>query len=454
MPFAIGDVRVEARGEWLLERIAATGSLVIRQLGGTPAGERAIHRFLSSPYVSVAAILDTLAARTAERCLDRRIVAVQDTTEINFKGRTERRCGFGPGGNGSDPGFFIHALLAVDRADAAVVGLVGAEIWTRGSEKVADRHKRALADKESARWLEGCRRAGEVLGAAQALTVVGDRESDIYEVFAQRTAGVDLVVRAAQDRSLRGGGRLFAALAEAPVLVRQTVRVPARSGASEREARVEIRAGVITLARPRNRPRRLELPDEIGVGLVEVREPEPPDPKAALCWRLLTTLPVAGAAQAGEVVEIYRLRWRIEQLWRTLKADGLALDDSQLAKAEHLFRLTAMALGGAVRTLQLVDARDGSSRPATDVLDTELVPAVDAISRTLEGATARQKNPHPPGCLAHLAWAAARLGGWNCYGKPPGPKTMRRGWNQLAAMLAGYALAQTIPKPEALPSMP
>jgi hypothetical protein len=30
----------------------------------------------------------------------------------------------------------------------------------------------------------------------------------------------------------------------------------------------------------------LELPDEIGVGLVEVREPEPPDPKAALCWRL------------------------------------------------------------------------------------------------------------------------------------------------------------------------
>jgi Transposase DDE domain len=454
MPYAIGDVRVEARGDWLLERIAATGSLVIRQLGGTPAGERAIHRFLSSPYVSVAAILDTLAARTAEGCRDRRIVAVQDTTEINFKGRAARRRGFGPGGNGRDPGFFIHAVLAVDRAAEAVLGLVGAEIWTRAPAKVADRRTRAYAAKESVRWQQGCGRAQAVLAPAQALTVVGDRESDIYEVFAARPAGVELVVRAAQDRSLHGGGRLFAALAAAPVLARQSVRVPPRPGVPERAAEVEVRAGVIALARPRNRPTGSALPAALELGLVEVREAAPPDPKAALCWRLLTTLPVAETAQAGEVVEIYRLRWRIEQVWRVLKSDGLALDDSQLTEPERLFRLTALALGGAVRTLQLVDARDGSARPATDVLDAELLPAVGAVARTLEGKTARQQNPHAPGSLAHLAWVVARLGGWNCYGKPPGPKTMRRGWNQLAAMLAGYALAQTIPKPEALPSMP
>jgi hypothetical protein len=29
--------------------------------------------------------------------------------------------------------------------------------------------------------------------------------------------------------------------------------------------------------------------------------------------------------------------------------------------------------------------------------------------------------------LAWLAWIATRLGGWNCYYKPPGPKTMRAG---------------------------
>jgi Transposase DDE domain len=451
MTFAIGDVRVAACGDWLLERIVATGSVVIRQLGGTRAGERKIHRFLSSPYVSVDAILDTLAWRTAAACIGRHVVVVQDTTEINFKGRAGRRRGFGPGGNGRDPGFFTHGLLAVDRTDQAVVGLVGAEIWSRADEKVTDRRARAYADKESARWQRGCVRAQEVLGEAAALTVVGDRESDIYDVFVERPDAVDLVVRAAQDRALHGGGRLFAALDHTPVLARQTVQVPPRPGVSGREAKVEIRAGRVALARPRHRAHEAGLAPQVAIGLVEVREVEPPDPKTALCWRLLTTHPLADAAQAREVVEIYRLRWRIEQLWRTVKGDGLALDDSQLTEAERLFRLTAMVLGGAVRTLQLVDARDGSPRPATDVLDAELLPAVAQVSRSLEGSTPRQKNPHPPASLAFIAWVAARLGGWNCYGRPPGPKTMRVGWNRLAAMLAGYILAQGSPKPEPKP---
>ena len=64
-----------------------------------------------------------------------------------------------------------------------------------------------------------------------------------------------------------------------------------------------------------------------------------------------------------------------------------------------------------------------------------------AISASLEGATDRQKNPHKQGSLAWLAWIAARLGGWNCYYKPPGPKTMRAGWAQFATMAAGFLIA-------------
>ena len=32
----------------------------------------------------------------------------------------------------------------------------------------------------------------------------------------------------------------------------------------------------------------------------------------------------------------------------------------------------------------------------------------------------------PPRSLAWLAWIIARLGGWNCYYKPPGPKNHAR----------------------------
>jgi hypothetical protein len=37
---------------------------------------------------------------------------------------------------------------------------------------------------------------------AASVVVVGDREGDIYSCFARRPAGVDLIVRAAQDRAI------------------------------------------------------------------------------------------------------------------------------------------------------------------------------------------------------------------------------------------------------------
>src|SRR5262245_14076486 len=128
-----------------------------------------------------------------------------------------------------------------------------------------------------------------------------------------------------------------------------------------------------------------------------------------------------------------------------LKRDGLDIESSQLETAGRLFNLAAFALVAVARTLQLVDARDGSTRPATDVIAPEEIEAAAAISTTLEGATPRQKNPHEKGSLAWLSWIAARLGGWNCYYKPPGPKTMARGLDRLVDRIAGYRLATASP---------
>ena len=104
-------------------------------------------------------------------------------------------------------------------------------------------------------------------------------------------------------------------------------------------------------------------------------------------------------------------------------------------------RLTAVGLVAAVRIVQLVDARDGSTRPATDVIGQSDMTAVAAIGTALEGATPRQRNRWPNGSLAWLAWIAARLGGWSCYGRPPGPKTMAAGWKRLAQRIEGFTLA-------------
>ena len=77
-------------------------------------------------------------------------------------------------------------------------------------------------------------------------------------------------------------------------------------------------------------------------------------------------------------------------------------------------------------------------------MDKALITPTIQIGKTLEGKTQRQKNHHAEGSLPWLSWIVARLGGWNCYYKPPGPKTMALGWNTLANMLAGFLLAQDL----------
>jgi Transposase DDE domain len=440
MPY--GDIRVVHRAEWLIERIAATGSVVLRKLGETRAGEVAIHRFLSSHYVSVEPIVESLAARTAEQCAGRHVLLVQDTTEITVTGRDKKRRGFGPAANGESIGFFIHPVIAIDVETEAMIGLVDAAIWTRFGRKASRRRSRSAQDKESARWLAGCQSAASLLHSAAKLTMVADRESDIYSLFARRPAGLDLIVRAAQDRNLAERGKLFEVLGSAPRLSTTPVKVAPRGpGDKGRIATVELRAGRVCIARPDNGL--VEgLPKAVELTLVEAREVgAPSNVKEPLHWRLLTSHEVTDPTQAEHIVQLYRLRWRIEQTFRALKSDGLGLEDSQIISPERMFNLAALALGGAIRTIQLVDARDGSPRPSTDVIDDEFAVPLKLLSTKLEGKTERQKNPHPPGSLAFVAWIAARLGGWNCYYKPPGPKTMRDGWNQLAARLEGYLLA-------------
>src|ERR1700750_43954 len=128
---AFGDIRVAERADWLIDRMVALGTVVLRRIGETRSGEMAVHRFLSSPYVSTENIVATCAARTLAQCRERRILAIQDTSEINFAGRDKKRRGFGPAGNGKTPGFFIHPVIAVDVETEAVVGLIDATIWTR-----------------------------------------------------------------------------------------------------------------------------------------------------------------------------------------------------------------------------------------------------------------------------------------------------------------------------------
>jgi len=439
----LGDVRRDDRAEWMLERIVASGSLVLREFGGGRSGELASHRLLKSDAVDPSALLAPHIARTSAACRGRRVVAAQDTSEVNVARSRRPVAGLGPTGNADVRGFFVHPVVAVDAEDEALLGVAGARIWTRGEEPTPLHHDIPYDEKESRRWLEGAELAAAHLAPVAAqVVVVSDREGDIYPMFARRPAATDFVVRATHDRKLAEGGTLFSAPVAWPALGRAEVKVaPKRRGDKGRTATVTLKAGPVTINRPNGAPDRQD-PATLALGLVEVREDALPGGAGQpLLWRLVTTLPVETLADAQEAVRLYRLRWRIEEVFRVLKSDGLDIEESQLEAADRLLNLAALGLVAAARIIQLVDARDGSARPATDVIAPDDIEAAAAISTSLEGATERQKNRHGTATLAWLSWIVARLGGWNCYYKPPGPKTMARGLDRLLHRIEGFKLA-------------
>ena len=438
--FNVGDLRLDRRGQVLFDQIVETGSLVLHRIGGDRGGEVAAGRFFGSAKVTPQSILAPSVARTAAAAAGRRVLAIEDTTEINFSGRDRRRSGLGPAADGKSLGFFIHALIAVDAVEEALLGVVDAKIWSR-TEPPKRRQTTPVEEKESMRWIDGMTAAAGRLSGAASIIVVADRESDHYPMLARVPEGVDLLIRCRHDRKLGDGGTLSEASAAFDILATTTLDVPSRGpGDKGRVANVTLKAGRVTIPKPVGKVTTAD-PAELTIGLVVVEEIAPPPGVKPVVWRLYTTLPVGTREEAGEAVRLYRLRWRIEQVFRSLKSDGLALEETQVQSAGRLFKLAAMGLAAAARIIQLVDARDGSNRPATDVIDAALIAPAAEIGARLEGRTERQKNHFPQGSLAWLAWIVARLGGWNCYYKPPGPKTMAIGWRQLAAMFAGYVIA-------------
>jgi len=273
----LGDARRDERAEWMLDRIVATGSLVLREIGGTRSGEMAAHRLVSSDDIEPAALLAPHVARTSAACKGRRVVAAQDTSEINFDRSRRPVVGLGPTGNTGIRGFFVHPIVAVDADDEALLGIAGARIWTRGEEPTPDHRNIPFDEKESRRWLEAAEHAAEHLApVASQVVVVSDREGDIYPMFAGCPEAIDLVVRAAHDRVLAEGGTLSAASAAWPALGTAQVKVAAqRPGDKGRTATVAIKAGTVTLKRPKSAPNRGQ-PTTLTLRLVEVREDAAP----------------------------------------------------------------------------------------------------------------------------------------------------------------------------------
>jgi hypothetical protein len=405
-------------------------------------------RFLRNRAVTAAAMSRHAGALTAQRVAGREVVAIQDTSELVLGGRRARAAGYGVvGKGGAVSGLLLHPVLAVEAGTGALLGLVSMQVWNRADGEVTPRRKRSTAAKESQRWLDGAQQAGEVLASAASITMVSDRESDFYELFARRPANVQLIVRACQNRRIEspaqepGDGLLFSFIDRLPEQGRFVVTIPAAPGRKARTAELAVRYAPVALRRPLHGADPA-LPATVAVTLVDVRETStPPDGSEPLHWRLLTTHTAATPGQARRVIDLYRLRWIIEEFFRTLKTAGFDIEAADIGEPPAMINFVAAATIAAVTVKQIVQARDGNTdQRLTDAFDPDDQPILEAVSAKLAGNTERQRNPHPTGSLAFAAWVIARLGGWTGYYGKPGPKVIRRGLQDFRAIKYGTTL--------------
>ena len=333
-------------------------------------------------------------------------------------------------------GLHLHLTLAVT-AQGLPLGVLRCGFGTPA---------KALGGK-TRRWLDGYADIAEAVRALPRRTrviAVMDREADFFELFdAQRRQGrVEVLVRAQHDRNLEGKGRkLFAALAEgsaAGCVEVEIAGLTARPKASRQAARParQKRAAVCEL-----RFRRLTLPatrgDAAPVTLygVHLVERAPPAGEEAVQWRLLTTVEVADAADAAEVVRHYLQRWRVEDFFRVLKS-GCRVEHLAFRTADRLQR--ALAINSVIAWRLMVMTLLGRQVPACAA---ELLFTDDELG--FLGSYARKFGLRGPEHWGAAVRLVAHLGGYRDrkHDPEPGHQIMWQGYEKLTIATLGHQVA-------------
>lgn len=437
-----GDTRLARTGALLFKRLLEKLTICIKSLGGDRATEVAFNRFLSNENVDPKLISDELTKKTNESCFGKsHVLCIQDTVQLTYPTQPLKKDCFGPTGDANTKGLFVHPGIIVDASNRDVIGTSGIITWCREEQSPTQTKKaRVIEEKESIRWITTALSAKQNITHVEIITVIGDRESDILEVFErvpdERT---HLIVRASHDRNLDTGEKISELLESTKIAGTHEIELPAITG--KRKARSATLAIKFTPISLRN-----HMGDPLNIFCVSAMEISPvPNGETPISWVLLTTHVVHSLKSAIQILTWYTWRWIIEQIFRTMKNKGLKIEDSQIEDPKKLQILSILCVSTAIKVMSLVESRDGKNRrSAADLYTKDELILLLLICKKLEGKTEKQKNPHPKNSMAWAAWIIARLGGWNGYRSegPPGPIVMLRGLQKFEFQHEGWLLAQ------------
>ena len=450
------DARLLRRLRTLLGQFAQARGQSIALVCQDWANTKAAYRFLSNARVSEADILAGHFDATRERiaAIDKApVLVLHDTTEFSWQRESAQAVGvLGKTNSGRDAqgrvrhhtvcGILMHSSLAVT-TEGLPLGLAAVKFWTRSKFKGTNALKRRvnptrvpIEEKESMCWLDNVRQSHALFGQPEQCVHIGDRGSDIYELFCEaHNAGAHFIFRTCADR-LAGDGTHTVATYMRQVRCKglHQIEVRDRQGHS-RCAVLELKYCRVRLLPPRAKQKRYPA---LTLTVLQAAERDAPSGVEPIDWKLITDLPVTSRAQAIEKLDWYAQRWKIETFHKILKS-GCRAEDSRLRTAQRLTNLMALfcIVGWRIFWLTMIN-RAAPQAPATLALTPLEVELLDKL-RPTPRAKIHHSKPSIASCLIQLA----RLGGYlaRASDPPPGNTVIWRGMARLTDIELGFSLA-------------
>jgi hypothetical protein len=413
------------------------------------ANTKAAYRFLANERVSEQEILAGHFQATRDRVASAEglLLVLHDTTEFSFKRQEQTAIGLlrklpmqsAFGSSVLACGILMHSSLVVT-ADGVPLGLGAIKFWTRKRFKGTDALKRKInptrvpiETKESIRWLENLQHSTALVGEPKRCIHIGDRESDIYELFclAQKEK-TQFLLRMCVDRVAGDGTTLISTLlSQAPVQGHHWLTVTDKQG-KQREAKLEIKFLPLVVHPPQYKKR---AHPALSLTVIEARELGRGKKGERIVWKLLTNLPVRSLRSAIEKLSWYAMRWKIETFHKILKS-GCRAEESRLRTAERLVNLLALFCILSWRVFWVT-----MLRRAAPALKARLVftPSELQILQSLHTRNAIEKASLDC-CVLQLA----KLGGYlaRATDPPPGPLVIWRGLSRLTDLHLGFSLVE------------
>ncbi len=445
---SFADKRLEKRLRSLLSQLASSPGGPIPFACQDWANTKAAYRFLDNDRVSEAEILAGHFEATKERCTASGgpILVLHDTTEFTFKRGDAHTVGItrkavaGKYRDGAlryyaSCGIFMHSSLAVT-TEGLPLGLAAIKFWNRDKFKGTNRLKRSINPtrvpieaKESIRWLDNLRRSTALLGDPSRCVHIGDRESDIYELFCTaHDVKTYFVLRTCVDRLAGDGEHTIAAeMADVQCKGLHRIEVLDRHGQPS-EAILELKFRRLHVLPPIGKQSRYP---QLDLTVLHATERSKQKGRARIVWKLITDLPIYSRASAVEKLNWYAMRWRIETYHKIMKS-GCRIEQSKLRSAERLvnFLATSCILGWRIFWLTMLN-RSGGTEPSYAFTPLE-IRLLNQMSRE------SSETPLLSSCLVQLA----KLGGYlaRTHDPPPGNMVIWRGLSRLTDIEFGFVL--------------